>query len=309
MAATIQLSVPATLRYRDVAVRIVAEAARLVSRSVQRAPNDLLDRDVRDPFDTAVVSAFAEIFNNVVIHAYARKGGGMIPYRIDERMNFVNPLKLREYLSAGLPVVSTPVPEVARHSHLAHVATTKDEFVAAIRRALAKVQGGALGEVVAVDILRGSEYPPYEGGPVPPWYRDAGYPFRDIGVHCLYLIQELLGPIEDVGAAWRSLGGDPNLAFDEWRALVRCRRGLGQFQLTYNTRPMQSQLIVHGTKACCGSICSRCFTRAAPRCRCPNPPSGSRARSPSRCNRWSRCRSASRGSQRSRCRPTRACAT
>lgn len=61
---------------------------------------------------------------------------GMIPYRIDERMNFVNPLKLREYLSAGLPVVSTPVPEVARHSHLAHVATNEDEFVAAIERAL-----------------------------------------------------------------------------------------------------------------------------------------------------------------------------
>jgi nucleoside-diphosphate-sugar epimerase len=30
--------------------------------------------------------------------------------------------------------------------------------------------------------------------------------------------------------------------------VVRCARGLGQFQLTYNTRPMQSQLIIHGTK-------------------------------------------------------------
>jgi nucleoside-diphosphate-sugar epimerase len=30
--------------------------------------------------------------------------------------------------------------------------------------------------------------------------------------------------------------------------MVRCQRGLGQFQLTYNTRPMQSQLIIHGTK-------------------------------------------------------------
>jgi 2-alkyl-3-oxoalkanoate reductase len=117
-----------------------------------------------------------------------------------------------------------------------------------IKRALDMVNAGALGDVVSVDILRGSEYPPYEGGPLPPWYRDAGYPFRDIGVHCLYLIQQLLGPIEDVDADWRSLGGDPNLAFDEWRALVRCKRGLGQFQLTYNTKPMQSQLIIHGTQ-------------------------------------------------------------
>jgi glycosyltransferase involved in cell wall biosynthesis len=61
---------------------------------------------------------------------------GMIPYRIDERMTYVNPLKLREYLSAGLPVVSTPVPEVAKFSKLARVATTPDEFVAACEAAL-----------------------------------------------------------------------------------------------------------------------------------------------------------------------------
>lgn len=61
---------------------------------------------------------------------------GMIPYRIDERMTFVNPLKLREYLSAGVPVVSTPVPEVARFSKLARVAATPDEFVAACEAAL-----------------------------------------------------------------------------------------------------------------------------------------------------------------------------
>ncbi|HLL24644.1 MAG TPA: NAD-dependent epimerase/dehydratase family protein, partial [Kofleriaceae bacterium] len=117
-----------------------------------------------------------------------------------------------------------------------------------VKRALDAVKSGALGNVVSVDILRGSEYPPYEGGSLPPCYRDAGYPFRDIGVHCLYLIQELLGEIEDVDASWSSLGGDPNLAFDEWRAMVRCKRGLAQFQLTWNTKPMQSQLIIHGTK-------------------------------------------------------------
>jgi glycosyltransferase involved in cell wall biosynthesis len=62
---------------------------------------------------------------------------GMIPYRIDERMTFVNPLKLREYLSAGLPVVSTAVPEVMRYASTCTIATTPDEFVAGIERALA----------------------------------------------------------------------------------------------------------------------------------------------------------------------------
>ena len=117
-----------------------------------------------------------------------------------------------------------------------------------VRRALDKVRSGALGQVVSVDILRGSEYPPYEGGPLPPHYRAAGYPFRDLGVHCIYLIQELLGPIEAGQAQWTSLGGDPNLAFDEWRAQLRCQRGLGQFQLSWNTKPMQSQIIIHGTR-------------------------------------------------------------
>lgn len=62
---------------------------------------------------------------------------GMIPYRIDERMKFVNPIKLREYLSAGLPVVSTAVPEVRRYGEWCTIAETRDEFVAAVERALA----------------------------------------------------------------------------------------------------------------------------------------------------------------------------
>src|SRR6185436_14122394 len=86
MVATIRLSVPGTLRYRPIAVRTVAEAARLVSGSMQRDPKlvaiDPLAHDVRHPFDTAVVSAFMEIFNNIAIHAYQRKGGGVIEIEI-----------------------------------------------------------------------------------------------------------------------------------------------------------------------------------------------------------------------------------
>ena len=117
-----------------------------------------------------------------------------------------------------------------------------------IVRALECVRSGKLGEVVSVDILRGSAYPPFGGGRLPPQYRSAGYPFRDLGVHALYLFQAFLGPIEGVSGIWESRGGDPNLAFDEWRAQVRCERGLGQFQLSWNVKPMQSQIIVQGTR-------------------------------------------------------------
>jgi glycosyltransferase involved in cell wall biosynthesis len=63
---------------------------------------------------------------------------GLIPYRVDERMPFVNPIKLREYLSAGLPVVSTDVPEVRRYEHWCAVADDHEGFRAAVERALAE---------------------------------------------------------------------------------------------------------------------------------------------------------------------------
>ena len=121
-------------------------------------------------------------------------------------------------------------------------------YDAQVRRALAACRKGELGRIVAVDLLWSSEYPPYRGGSLPPQYRSAGYPFRDLGVHALYLMQAFLGPVADVRAAWSSLGGDPNLAFDEWRAEIRCRGGSGHAQLSWNVRPLQTRLMVRGTK-------------------------------------------------------------
>ena len=93
----------------------------------------------------------------------------------------------------------------------------------------AVVKSGKLGTVRSVDFLRSSQYPPYEGGVLPPQFRTAGYPFRDLGVHSLYLFEAFLGPIENVDASWASLGGEPNLAFDEWRARVRAAMDWGNF--------------------------------------------------------------------------------
>ena len=61
---------------------------------------------------------------------------GLIPYRIDDGAKFINPLKLREYLSAGLPVVSTAMPEVMPYAHQCHIGTTPDEMIPAIEAAL-----------------------------------------------------------------------------------------------------------------------------------------------------------------------------
>lgn len=61
---------------------------------------------------------------------------GIIPFRVNALTVRANPLKLREYLAAGLPVVSTPLPEVARYGALVHVADGAPAFVDGIERAI-----------------------------------------------------------------------------------------------------------------------------------------------------------------------------
>ncbi len=61
---------------------------------------------------------------------------GLIPYRTIDRMPFVNPIKLREYLSAGLPVVSTAVPEVRRYPQWCAVGEDHEGVRLAIEQAL-----------------------------------------------------------------------------------------------------------------------------------------------------------------------------
>ncbi len=63
---------------------------------------------------------------------------GLIPFVLDELTKHVNPIKLREYLSAGLPVVSTALPEVALYEGICSVASSKEEFVAACESAIAQ---------------------------------------------------------------------------------------------------------------------------------------------------------------------------
>jgi glycosyltransferase involved in cell wall biosynthesis len=55
----------------------------------------------------------------------------LIPMKINELTLSVNPLKLREYLAAGVPVVSTPLPEVLAYKDVVKFNTTADELVKA----------------------------------------------------------------------------------------------------------------------------------------------------------------------------------
>jgi glycosyltransferase involved in cell wall biosynthesis len=55
----------------------------------------------------------------------------LIPFQVNRLTVAVNPIKLREYLAAGRPVVSTPLPEVSRYGDVATIASRED-FVGAV---------------------------------------------------------------------------------------------------------------------------------------------------------------------------------
>jgi serine/threonine-protein kinase RsbW len=101
---------PGALACRPLAVRVVAEACRLVSNANASAPAaDLASArfELRHRFDIDFVSAFMEIFNNVAVHSYRRTGHGDIEIAIG-----VNPgelvVELKDY---GVPFDLAAVPE------------------------------------------------------------------------------------------------------------------------------------------------------------------------------------------------------
>ncbi|MGH8172430.1 MAG: NAD-dependent epimerase/dehydratase family protein [Rhodanobacteraceae bacterium] len=117
-----------------------------------------------------------------------------------------------------------------------------------VAKALDAVRAGRIGDVIAVDILRSSEYPAYAGGRLPAQVAQGSYPFRDLGVHGLYTLEAFLGPLSDLEVDFQGTGRDPNLRFDEWQGRVTGERGYGRMLLSWNARPMESRLVVRGTR-------------------------------------------------------------
>jgi anti-sigma regulatory factor (Ser/Thr protein kinase) len=87
---TIELRVPGLLQFRDVALRVVMEACKLVGKAGAAAHADKSgpapgiriplssSYDFHDQFTMEFTSAFSEIYNNIPIHAYEGKGKGTI---------------------------------------------------------------------------------------------------------------------------------------------------------------------------------------------------------------------------------------
>jgi serine/threonine-protein kinase RsbW len=80
----IRLRVPGKLKYRDLAVRVIAAACKLVG--IDDEANSGLNRLSRD-FDDQVVSAFGEAFNNIAIHGYRGRSVGEVEIEIETMLD------------------------------------------------------------------------------------------------------------------------------------------------------------------------------------------------------------------------------
>jgi glycosyltransferase involved in cell wall biosynthesis len=61
---------------------------------------------------------------------------GLLPYRMNLETAHISPLKLYEYLAAGLPVVSTPIPAALPFSSMVEIAGEPGEFQSALKHVL-----------------------------------------------------------------------------------------------------------------------------------------------------------------------------
>jgi len=66
----------------------------------------------------------------------------VLPFVVNDLTVAANPLKLREYLAAGLPVVATPLPEVVKLNGLVRTAGTQEEFLDQIEAFLSEGKRG-----------------------------------------------------------------------------------------------------------------------------------------------------------------------
>ena len=77
----VRLSVPGTLRYRDLVLRVVTSFCRL-ARTTTGAKQEA-SRGAGDDFDEKVVSAVGEAFNNVAIHGYRDRPPGSVELELE----------------------------------------------------------------------------------------------------------------------------------------------------------------------------------------------------------------------------------
>lgn len=84
------------------------------------------------------VRLYGEIPYDRLPEYMAEFDAGLIPFLINPLTLATNPIKLYEYFSCGLPVVSARLPEVELYQDLAYIASSPEDFALQLERALAE---------------------------------------------------------------------------------------------------------------------------------------------------------------------------
>jgi len=102
----IRLSVPGSLRYGPVVLSLVTSVCRL-----SRQPHEKKQEPIREEglaeFETKVVSAVSEAFNNVAIHAYRGRSVGPVDIELEPQSTGLT-IRIRDFGHGYDPVVHDP---------------------------------------------------------------------------------------------------------------------------------------------------------------------------------------------------------
>ncbi len=73
----------------------------------------------------------------------AQFDAAIIPYRLNRQTLHANPIKLREYLAMGKPVVSVSTPEIDKYADVVEIARSREEFLAKLDGVLSRPPSAA----------------------------------------------------------------------------------------------------------------------------------------------------------------------
>lgn len=99
-----------------------------------------IETDVGDLFELENVFHLPDQPHNKLVEYASNWQVSLIPFRINEQIKACNPLKLREYLAIGNPIISTLFPAVAEYDDLALCAESHEEMLNHLNTALSLTQ-------------------------------------------------------------------------------------------------------------------------------------------------------------------------
>lgn len=95
-----------------------------------------IETDVGDLFDIENIFHLPDQPHNELIQHASNWQVSLIPFLINDQIMACNPLKLREYLAIGKPIVSVSFPAVEEYSDIVNCANSREEMLTQLNTAL-----------------------------------------------------------------------------------------------------------------------------------------------------------------------------